>query len=60
MSVYKQRIHPNANLDDPEEDVDLDILMGKEALDADIEVALSNSFGFGGHNSSVVFRRWRE
>lgn len=60
MSVYKQRIHPNANLDDPEDDVDLSILMGSEALDADIEVALSNSFGFGGHNSSVVFRRWRE
>jgi 3-oxoacyl-(acyl-carrier-protein) synthase len=59
MSVYKQRMHPNLNLDDPDEGVDLSVLMGAEALDADVDVALSNSFGFGGHNSSVVFRRWR-
>jgi 3-oxoacyl-[acyl-carrier-protein] synthase II len=60
MSVAKQRIHPNINLDDPEDEVDLNILMGAEALDTEIEVALSNSFGFGGHNSTVAFRRWRD
>ena len=60
MSIVKQRIHPNLNLDDPEDGVDLNILMGSEALDTPVEVALSNSFGFGGHNSSVVFRRWHE
>jgi 3-oxoacyl-[acyl-carrier-protein] synthase II len=59
LSVYHQRIHPNINLDNPEEDVDLNILMGSEALDTEIEVALSNSFGFGGHNSVVAFRRWK-
>jgi 3-oxoacyl-[acyl-carrier-protein] synthase II len=59
LSVYHQRIHPNLNLDDPEDEVDLNILMGSEALEKEFEVALSNSFGFGGHNSSVVFRRWR-
>jgi 3-oxoacyl-[acyl-carrier-protein] synthase II len=60
MSVYKQRIHPNLNLDDPEDELDLGYFMGPEAIDTQIEVAMSNSFGFGGHNSSVVFKRWRE
>ena len=60
MSVFRQRIHPNVNLDHPEDEVDTEVLMGGEARDAEIEVALSNSFGFGGHNSTVAFRRWRE
>ena len=60
MSVHKQRIHPNINLEEPEKDVDLNILAGQSAQDADFDVALSNSFGFGGHNSTVVFQRWKE
>ena len=60
MSVFKQRIHPNINLDDPEDEVDLTVLAGSEAIDTHLEVALSNSFGFGGHNSTVVFRRWQD
>jgi 3-oxoacyl-[acyl-carrier-protein] synthase II len=60
MSLHKQRIHPNLNLDDPEDELDLDYLMGSDAIDTQIEVAISNSFGFGGHNSSVVFKRWSE
>jgi 3-oxoacyl-[acyl-carrier-protein] synthase II len=60
LSVYHQRMHPNINLDSPEEGVDMDLLVGAEAQDREIEVALSNSFGFGGHNSVVAFRRWRE
>jgi 3-oxoacyl-[acyl-carrier-protein] synthase II len=31
-----------------------------EARDADVKVAVSNSFGFGGHNACVVFRRYAE
>lgn len=60
LSVYHQRMHPNINLDEPEEGIDMNILVGSEAEDREIEVALSNSFGFGGHNSVVAFRRWRE
>ena len=36
--------------------VELDVVIGAPR-NADVEVVLSNSFGFGGHNGSVVFRR---
>ena len=56
------RLHPNINLDDPEDAVDMSIMVGKEACDLPPGggVVLSNSFGFGGHNSSVMFRRFVE
>jgi len=60
LSVHHQRLHPNINLDSPEPEVDLSLLVGGEALDCEVDVALSNSFGFGGHNSCVVFKRWKE
>ena len=60
LSVHKQRIHPNINLHKPEQAINLDLLVGPQALDTEVNVALSNSFGFGGHNSCVVFKRWTE
>lgn len=51
-------LHPNLNLENPEDDVDLNILVGKEKQQHDINVALSNSFGFGGHNSCILFRKY--
>uniref|UniRef100_J3LPL4 3-oxoacyl-[acyl-carrier-protein] synthase n=2 Tax=Oryza brachyantha TaxID=4533 RepID=J3LPL4_ORYBR len=48
-------VHPNINLDNPEKNVDVNILVGSEKERCDVKVALSNSFGFGGHNSSVLF-----
>lgn len=53
-------VHPNLNLDDPEEAVDLSVVVGKQAEAVDVDVALSNSFGFGGHNSCILFRKWKE
>ncbi len=48
-------LHPTINLDDPEEGVaDLD-LVPNVAKAHQIQVALSNSFGFGGHNASLLF-----
>lgn len=48
---------PTANLDDPDDEVELDVVRGSaRALpDGDIAV-LNNSFGFGGHNVTLVFR----
>jgi 3-oxoacyl-[acyl-carrier-protein] synthase II len=45
---------PTANLDDPDPDCALDHVRG-EARQAAVSVAMSNSFGFGGHNVALVF-----
>ena len=45
-------VHPTINLDDPE-DISFDLPREKKRLD--IDCALSNSFGFGGENASVIF-----
>lgn len=46
-------IHPTLNLEEPEEDLGFDI--SSKASQREIKIALSNSFGFGGHNATVVF-----
>ena len=53
-------MHPNLNLDAPEAAVDLDVVVGATKQAVDIDVALSNSFGFGGHNSCIMFRKFKE
>lgn len=57
MAVAKGRIPPTANLTQPDAECDLDFvpLRGREA--PDLEYALSNSFGFGGSNASLVVKR---
>ena len=52
-------VHPNLNLTDPEDDVDVNLLVGPTKEQLDINVALSNSFGFGGHNSAVLFAAYK-
>jgi 3-oxoacyl-[acyl-carrier-protein] synthase II len=60
MSVRTGIVPPTINLEDPDEGAaGLDLTPGK-ARRREIEVAVSNSFGFGGQNSAVVFRRWNE
>jgi 3-oxoacyl-[acyl-carrier-protein] synthase II len=49
---------PTINLDKPDPACDLDYVHN-QARQAAVEVALSNSFGFGGHNSALVFRAFR-
>jgi 3-oxoacyl-[acyl-carrier-protein] synthase II len=53
-------LHPSINLEDPEEGVDLARVCAGSKQQHDVNVALSNSFGFGGHNSCIMFRKWRE
>ncbi len=57
MAIYKQIAPPTINLDNPDPDCDLDYVPGS-AREMDINVALSNSFGFGGTNGTLVLRRY--
>jgi 3-oxoacyl-[acyl-carrier-protein] synthase II len=60
MSVRTGIVPPTINLEDPDEAAaGFDLTRGK-ARRREIEVAVSNSFGFGGQNSALVFRRWNE
>jgi len=52
------KIHPTVNQEEPDPECDLDFVPNK-FVELDVEYALSNSFGFGGHNASVLFRKWR-
>ncbi|KAL3830064.1 hypothetical protein ACJIZ3_018866 [Penstemon smallii] len=52
-------VHPNVNLENPDDGVDPSVLVGPTKERLDIKVALSNSFGFGGHNSSILFAPYR-
>ncbi|KAF2304165.1 hypothetical protein GH714_028186 [Hevea brasiliensis] len=52
-------IHPNINLEIPDEGVDTSVLVGSKKERLDVKVALSNSFGFGGHNSSILFAPYK-
>jgi 3-oxoacyl-[acyl-carrier-protein] synthase II len=52
-SIEQSKVHVTANLDNPDEECDLDYVRG-ESRDCKINYALSNSFGFGGHNVSLI------
>lgn len=56
LSLRDQVLPPTINLDDPDPECDLDYVPHK-ARDAKVTVAISNSFGFGGTNGSVIFRQ---
>ncbi|XP_050103541.1 3-oxoacyl-[acyl-carrier-protein] synthase II, chloroplastic-like [Malus sylvestris] len=58
-AIQTGSIHPNINLENPDESVDMNVLVGPKNEKLDIKVALSNSFGFGGHNSSVLFAPYK-
>ncbi|MFH1834157.1 MAG: beta-ketoacyl-ACP synthase II [bacterium] len=57
LGMEAGRVPPTINLDDPDPACDLDYVPNV-ARDADVDVAVSNSFGFGGHNVALVFRRF--
>jgi 3-oxoacyl-[acyl-carrier-protein] synthase II len=59
LALRDQILPPTINLEVPDEGCDLDYVPN-QARKATFEFALSNSFGFGGTNGSLLFRRWTE
>lgn len=57
LTIQNGIIPPTINLDNPDDGCDLDYVPHK-ARQADVRVGLSNSFGFGGTNGSLLFRRF--
>jgi len=53
-SIIDQAVPPTLNLDEPDEGCDID-LVPKQAKQRKVRYALSNSFGFGGTNASLIF-----
>ena len=56
LTINRGVITPTINLDTPDPECDLDYVP-KVAREAKVDIAMSNSFGFGGHNASLVFAR---
>jgi len=57
MTLLHQSIPPTAGTTVIDPEIALDVVIGSPRA-ADVDIVLSNSFGFGGHNGSVVFRRY--
>jgi 3-oxoacyl-[acyl-carrier-protein] synthase II len=56
QTLQNQQIPPTSGTVNIDEEIGLDVVIGAPRV-TDVEVVLSNSFGFGGHNGSVIFRR---
>jgi 3-oxoacyl-[acyl-carrier-protein] synthase II len=59
LALRDQILPPTANLDNPDPECDLDYVPNHPRK-ASVEYAMSNSFGFGGTNGALLFRRWAE
>ena len=59
MALLDQKAPPTTNLDNLDPECRCNYVPNKPQ-DAKIDIALSNSFGFGGTNGSLIFRRWKD
>ena len=59
LAIKEGIIPPTINLDDVDPDCDLDYVPNK-AVKQKVDVAMSNSLGFGGHNASLVFKSFQQ
>jgi 3-oxoacyl-[acyl-carrier-protein] synthase II len=57
LALYEGIVPPTINLENPDPECDLDYVPNY-ARRADIKIALSNAFGFGGNNACLVFKKW--
>ena len=59
MTIREGCIPPTINLTDPDPEADGLTIVAGEAARHDVRVVLSNSFGFGGQNTALIFTRWQ-
>ena len=59
LAVRDGIVPPTINYEDPDPECDLDYIPN-ESRETDVRYALSNNFGFGGHNACLVIKRWDE
>lgn len=57
LALRNQKIPPTINLDEPDPQCDLDYVPNV-ARSADLNIVMSNSFGFGGHNASIILKKY--
>ncbi|WP_202079886.1 beta-ketoacyl-ACP synthase II [Caldalkalibacillus salinus] len=59
LAIRDQIVPPTINYDNPDPECDLDYVPN-EARKMDVDVTLSNSLGFGGHNATIILRKYEE
>ena len=59
LMILNDKVHPTINLSTPDPDCDLDYVPGG-TIDHTVDVVVTNTFGFGGHNTSLVYQKYRE
>jgi len=59
LSIRDGVVHPTANYETPDPDCDLDYVPGSKRA-VDVQYAMSNSLGFGGHNSAIIVGKFHK
>ncbi|CAN5436143.1 beta-ketoacyl-ACP synthase II [soil metagenome] len=59
MAINDSILPPTINLDNPDPECDLDYVAKVARKGVNVDVALSNSFGFGGHNACLLFKKFK-
>ena len=57
MTIIEGKIHPTINYETPDPECDL-FYVPNTSIERTVDVALSNTFGFGGHNATLLFRKF--
>ena len=58
LALHERTLPPTINLDDQDPAIELDVVVSPRKLSAGPALAISNSFGFGGHNAVIAFRSY--
>ncbi|HQB62638.1 MAG TPA: beta-ketoacyl-[acyl-carrier-protein] synthase II, partial [Spirochaetota bacterium] len=58
-SCMEDKIPPTINLDNPDEGMDIDLTPNK-MKEKTVNYAMSNSFGFGGHNAVIIVKKYKK